>query len=64
MVNVHAEVWLQPWDIIPLIPVVRGMEGVLSGIAGGDPIAEESVMIAHRAVHAAVLSYINPESSQ
>jgi len=46
---------MKPWDLIPLIPVVRGAGGVISGWDGGDPLHADSSIAAGPRLHATVV---------
>lgn len=55
----HADVMcdpvMAPWDILALIPVVRGAGGVITDWQGGDPVTAKSIVAAGPALHAAVV---------
>ncbi|MDX6766859.1 MAG: histidinol-phosphatase [Candidatus Methylacidiphilales bacterium] len=46
---------LNPWDLLPLIPIIHGAGGILTAWSGGDALAEGSALAGSRAVHAAAL---------
>ena len=35
---------MNPWDIAPLIPIVRGAGGVVTGWRGEDPVGATSLL--------------------
>ncbi|MEM7204571.1 MAG: histidinol-phosphatase [Planctomycetota bacterium] len=47
---------VNPWDVLPLIPVVRGAGGVITTWDGGDPVEGASCVAAAPGVHAPVLA--------
>jgi histidinol phosphatase-like enzyme (inositol monophosphatase family) len=55
----HADVMidpiLQPWDMLALIPIIRGAGGSISSYEGGDPLGSNSLVAASPALHAAVI---------
>ena len=50
---------MNPWDILPLIPVVRGAGGVITGWDGGDPVSASSCIAAGKRLHPQVLEALN-----
>lgn len=50
---------MAPWDILPLIPIVRGAGGVITTWTGGDPVTGDSCVAASRALHADVMNILN-----
>jgi myo-inositol-1(or 4)-monophosphatase len=51
---------VNPWDKYPLIPIVTGAGGVITGWDGSDVSSSESVVAAHPNIHSKVLSILNP----
>jgi myo-inositol-1(or 4)-monophosphatase len=37
---------MNPWDLVPLIPIVRGAGGVITDWHGNDPVAGTSIVAA------------------
>ncbi len=63
-----ADVMLDPivnsWDIIPVIPVLRGAGGVITDWTGGDPVsASSAVAAASTELHSQVIQLLNPKTS-
>jgi histidinol phosphatase-like enzyme (inositol monophosphatase family) len=51
---------LQPYDIVPLIPIIEGAGGVVTDLSGASPIAGGTVVAAANArLHAAALEIMN-----
>lgn len=50
---------MKPWDIMALIPVVRGAGGMISDWQGRDPVSADSIVAAHPNLHGAVLEILN-----
>ena len=49
---------MSPWDILPLIPILRGAGGVITTWTGGDPVTGDSCVAASPALHAEVLKIL------
>lgn len=49
---------LNPWDILPIIPVIRGAGGIITDWHGNDPDAADSAIAANPRLHAQVLSLL------
>jgi histidinol phosphatase-like enzyme (inositol monophosphatase family) len=60
----HGDIMIDPimsyWDIMALIPVVRGAGGVITDLSGGDPVKGKSVLACSPGLHSAVLKTLNP----
>lgn len=53
---------LKPWDILPLVPIVRGAGGVISNWHGGDDLSEGYVVAsANQTIHDQVLERIRAD---
>ncbi len=50
---------MNPWDSMPLIPIVRGAGGVITDWHGNDPVTGNSIVAATPSLHAMVISYLN-----
>jgi fructose-1,6-bisphosphatase/inositol monophosphatase family enzyme len=46
---------MNPWDLVPVIPVLKGAGAVVTDWEGGDPIASGNVIAAAPGLHAQVL---------
>lgn len=50
---------MSPWDLLPLIPVVRGAGGVITDYQGNDPINAKSIVAATPDLHSEIVSMLN-----
>ncbi len=50
---------MNPWDLLPLIPVVQGAGGLITGWDGGDASKATSCVAAGSGLHAEVISLLN-----
>lgn len=50
---------MAPWDILPLIPIIRGAGGTITTWTGGDPVKGDSCVAASGALHAEVVTILN-----
>ncbi|MFH1499753.1 MAG: histidinol-phosphatase [Verrucomicrobiota bacterium] len=51
---------MNPWDLMALIPIVRGAGGVITDWQGHDPVAGQSIVAAGPELHARVVAALNP----
>jgi myo-inositol-1(or 4)-monophosphatase len=58
-VQIATDALMNPWDLIPLIPVMRGAGLEITGWHGEDPVSADSCVVAHPAVHAEVVRLLN-----
>jgi myo-inositol-1(or 4)-monophosphatase len=58
----RADVMLDPimnlWDLVPLIPIIRGAGGVITDWHGGEPVTGTSIVAAGRDLHPQVLEIL------
>lgn len=58
----RADIMVDPimnqWDLIPLIPIIRGAGGVITDWQGGDPITGNSIVAAGPDLHPQVLAIL------
>jgi myo-inositol-1(or 4)-monophosphatase len=50
---------MSPWDLLPLIPIVRGAGGVITDYQGNDPIKGKSAIATSGQIHKEVISVLN-----
>lgn len=50
---------MSPWDIMALIPVVRGAGGVITDYQGKDPLKGKSIVAASKGLHEKVICILN-----
>jgi myo-inositol-1(or 4)-monophosphatase len=51
---------MAPWDILPLVPILRGAGGVITSWTGGDPVTGDSCVAAGAGLHQQVIDLLNP----
>ncbi|MCH6258890.1 hypothetical protein MLD52_20200 [Puniceicoccaceae bacterium K14] len=51
---------MNPWDIMALIPIVRGSGAAISDWQGKDPSKGESIIAANLDIHSKVVAQLNP----
>ncbi len=57
--DVMADPIMHAWDLLPLIPIIRGAGGTITGWAGEDPTTATSCVAASADLHARVLEILN-----
>ncbi len=50
---------MNPWDVLPLIPIVQGANGVITTWSGGDASQGNSCVVANKSLHPKVLQILN-----
>jgi fructose-1,6-bisphosphatase/inositol monophosphatase family enzyme len=59
-IDIMVDPAMKPWDILPLIPVIRGAGGVITTWQGGDPVGDPTSAVAAGAdIHGTVLGLLN-----
>lgn len=56
---VMSDAEMNPWDILPLIPVIKGAGGVITGWEGQDPTGADSCLAAPPTLHKLALAILN-----
>lgn len=51
---------MNPWDLLALIPVVRGAGGTITDWQGGDAVQGRSIVASSPSIHAATIACLNP----
>jgi myo-inositol-1(or 4)-monophosphatase len=51
---------MNPWDLIPLIPIIRGAGGVITSWDGGDAQSGTSCVASGPALHKEIIDILNP----
>lgn len=63
LVSGGADIMVDPimnaWDLLPLVPIVRGAGGVITSWDGSDPVGADSCVAAAPALHADVIRILN-----
>jgi myo-inositol-1(or 4)-monophosphatase len=50
---------MSPWDLLPLIPIIKGAGGVITDYQGNDPIIGKSAIASSKEIHSSVISFLN-----
>lgn len=50
---------MSPWDLLPLIPIIKGAGGVITDYQGNDPIKGKSAVASSPQIHSEVISLLN-----
>jgi myo-inositol-1(or 4)-monophosphatase len=50
---------MSPWDLLPLIPIIKGAGGVITDYQGKDPVKGKSAVAASSQIHSKVISILN-----
>jgi histidinol phosphatase-like enzyme (inositol monophosphatase family) len=50
---------MSPWDLLPLIPIIRGAGGLITDYNGDDPMKGKSIIAASAKIHSEVISILN-----
>jgi histidinol phosphatase-like enzyme (inositol monophosphatase family) len=50
---------MNPWDLLPLIPVIQGAGGIITTWDGSDPLNGNSIVAANRLIHGRVIEILN-----
>lgn len=57
--DIMLDPMMSPWDIVPLIPIVQGANGVITTWSGGDAVSGNSCVAANKTLHPQVLEILN-----
>ncbi len=59
----YADIMIDPimslWDLLPLIPIIKGAGGIITDYHGKDPIEGKSAVTASKQIHSKVISILN-----
>lgn len=50
---------MSPWDLLPLIPIIKGAGGIITDYQGNDPIKGKSAIAASPKIHLSVITALN-----
>lgn len=50
---------MSPWDLLPLIPIIKGAGGVITDYQGNDPVKGKSAVAASPYIHSEIISLLN-----
>jgi histidinol phosphatase-like enzyme (inositol monophosphatase family) len=51
---------MSPWDLLALIPIIRGAGGVITDWQGRDAVKGNSIVAAHPTLHSSIIRALNP----
>jgi myo-inositol-1(or 4)-monophosphatase len=57
--DIMLDTVMNPWDILPLIPIIRGANGVITTWSGTDATKGSSCVAANKWLHAQVIAILN-----
>ncbi len=57
--DIMLDPMMKPWDILPLVPVIQGANGVITTWSGTDASQGNSCVAANKALHPQVLQILN-----
>lgn len=60
--DIMVDAQMAPWDILPVIPVVRGAGAKITTFTGGDPVIGTSAVCAHPSIFDQVHTILNRSS--
>ena len=50
---------MSPWDLLPLIPIIKGAGGVITDYQGNDPVKGKSAVASSPHIHSDIISILN-----
>jgi len=50
---------MSPWDLLPLIPIIKGAGGIITDYQGNDPVSGKSAVASNLNIHSNVISILN-----
>ena len=56
--DIMADPIMNPWDLIPLIPIINGAGGTITDWTGGDAVTGSSTVAANRDLHPRVIEIL------
>jgi histidinol phosphatase-like enzyme (inositol monophosphatase family) len=62
--DIMLDPMMNPWDILPLIPIIQGANGVITTWSGTDASQGNSCVAASKILHSQVLEILNPQESE
>lgn len=58
-IDIMLDPVVNPWDILPLIPIVTGAGGAITGWDGGNPLKSSSCVASNPALHSQIINMLN-----
>jgi histidinol phosphatase-like enzyme (inositol monophosphatase family) len=50
---------MSPWDLLPLIPIIKGAGGTITDYQGNDPVKGKSAIASSSQIHSEIISIVN-----
>jgi myo-inositol-1(or 4)-monophosphatase len=50
---------MNEWDLISLIPIIKGSGGIITDYYGNDPLESDSIVAATQELHSEVIKILN-----
>ena len=50
---------MSPWDLLPLIPIIKGAGGIITDYQGNDPVKGKSAVASSSQIHSEIISIVN-----
>lgn len=60
--DVMVDPFMSRWDLLPVIPIIRGAGGMITDYNGNDPVNGNSVIASRPEIHAEVLKRVSCKS--
>lgn len=57
--DIMLDPMMNPWDILPLVPIIQGANGVITTWSGTDASQGDSCVVANKILHSQVLEILN-----
>jgi histidinol phosphatase-like enzyme (inositol monophosphatase family) len=57
--DIMLDPMMNPWDILPLVPIIQGANGVITTWSGTDASQGDSCVVANKTLHPQVLQILN-----
>jgi myo-inositol-1(or 4)-monophosphatase len=57
--DIMLDPFMNPWDVLPLIPIIQGANGVITTWSGADASQGNSCVVANKSLHPKVLAILN-----
>jgi myo-inositol-1(or 4)-monophosphatase len=50
---------MSPWDLLPLIPIIKGAGGIITDYQGNDSVNGSSAVASSPQIHSEIISILN-----
>ncbi|MEW6703196.1 MAG: histidinol-phosphatase [Bacteroidota bacterium] len=61
--DIMIDAIMNPWDLLPLIPIIRGAGGTITDYYGADPLKGNSIVATCGEIHSEVISRLNKDEN-